>query len=187
MMPTMSPMLAAVHYARGCDVSAVLLDVIGRLRKDGAIIGGLLQQPESLGSAECSMLDLVDLRSGERARITQNRGKESRGCKLDEQGLISLSHCIDTAIRDRVDVVVISRFGRAEAAGHGLLASFTDVVCAGIPLLTAVREPYEDRWRDFHGGFAVDLPPSCEAVLDWLRPITRTQSMRWSSRDEVLA
>lgn len=180
-----SPMLAAVHYTRGYDVSAVLMDVIVRLREEGALIGGLLQQPESLGSAKCLMLDLVDLRSGDRARITQNRGKESRGCKLDEEGLISLSHCIDTAIGDRVDLVVISRFGRTEAAGHGLLACFSDVVCAGIPLLTAVREPYVDRWREFHGGVAVDLPPSCDAVLDWLRPITR--SMRWSSRDKILA
>ncbi|WP_089172991.1 DUF2478 domain-containing protein [Bosea sp. AS-1] len=62
------------------------------------------------------MLNLVDLRSGQRARITQTRGRESRGCKLDEQGLVALSHRIDASIADRVDLIVISRFGRAEAA-----------------------------------------------------------------------
>lgn len=85
------------------------------------------------GSAKCRMLDLLDLRTGERARITQDRGSESRGCKLDEQALLSMAHCIESAIRDAVDLVVISRFGRAEAAGHGLLASCADVVCAGTP------------------------------------------------------
>ncbi len=185
MMPMTIPMLAAVHYTRGFDVSAILTNAIAQLRSQGLVVGGVLQEAETVGSSECSVLNLVDLRSGRRARITQNRGKESRGCKLDAQGLVSLSHCIDSAVSDRVDLIVISRFGRAEAGGDGLLACFTDVVCAGIPLLTAVREPYVDRWREFHGGFAVDLPPSSEAVLEWLCSTARKQETGRLLRDEI--
>ena len=172
-----APMLAALHYEQGFDVSSVMLEAIANLRKPGMTVGGLLQEAEVVGSGQCAMLNLVDLRSGQRARITQSRGKESRGCKLDEQGLVALSHCIDVAVGDRVNLIVISRFGRAEAAGDGLLACFTDAVCAGIPLLTAVREPYVERWREFHGGLAVDLPPSADAVLGWFHSCVRPNSM----------
>jgi hypothetical protein len=180
-MSSLVPTLAAIHYEQGEDVSAVLAAALVRLRRSGAEIGGLLQQPETPGSAKCRMLDLVDLRTGKRARITQDRGSESRGCKLDKQGLLSMAHCIDSAISDGVDLVVISRFGRAEAAGHGLLASCADVVCAGIPLLTAVREPYVERWREFHGGLAAKLPCSAEAVVDWFDAIHRTPRYREQS------
>lgn len=164
-----APMLAALHYEQGFDVSTVLAEATDRLRQSGFLIGGLLQEAETKisGSGRCATLQIVDLRSGQRARITQNRGKEARGCKLDEQGLVSLSHCIDEAVEDRVDLMVISRFGRAEAAGGGLLASFSRVVCAGVPLLTAVRPPYLERWGDFHGGLATELPPSADAIIDW--------------------
>jgi hypothetical protein len=173
-----NPMLAAVHYTQGFDVSAIMLDAITCLRKQGLVVGGLVQEAELVGTAQCSILSVVDLRSGQRARITQTRGKESRGCKLDEQGLVALSHCIDAAINDRVDLVVISRFGRAEAGGDGLLASFTDAVCADIPLLTAVRELYADRWREFHGGFARELPSSSAAILQWAGSLRRMEDGR---------
>ncbi len=177
-MSALLPTLAAIHYKQGEDVSAVLAAAIARLRSDGAEIGGLLQEPETPGSKKCRVLDLVDIRTGERARITQDRGIESRGCKLDEQGLLSLSHCIEFAVADRLDLIVISRFGRAEAAGHGLLTSCADVVCAGIPLLTAVREPYVERWREFHGGLAAEIPCSAQAVVDWFDAFHRTPRHR---------
>lgn len=172
------PRLAALRYEKSFDVSTVLSQAIARLRKQGITVGGLLQEAESGGSEPCAILQVVDLRSGQKARITQNRGKEARGCKLDEQGLVALSHCLDQAIDDRVDLVVVSRFGRAEAAGGGLLASFTAAVCAGVPLLTAVREPYLERWAAFHGGLAVDLPPSVDAVLSWFYAHAQTSAMQ---------
>lgn len=181
------PMLAALQYSRGFDVSAIMMDAVACLRNQGVVVGGLLQEAEVVASEQCSILHLVDLRSGRRARITQNRGKESRGCKLDEQGLVSLSYCIDTAIDDGVDLIVISRFGRAEAGGDGLLSGFTDVVCAGIPLLTSVREPYVDRWREFHGGFALDLPTSTHAILDWFSLLKRDRQMGDCSAKAELA
>lgn len=165
--------VAALHYEQGEDVSTVIAAAVARLRGGGLQVGGVLQEPEATGSAKCRMLDLVDLRTGERARITQDRGRESRGCKLDEQGLLSMAHCIASAISDRVDLVVVSRFGRAEAAGHGLLACCAEVVCAGIPLLTAVREPYVERWRSFNGGLAAELPCSADAILNWFGSLSQ--------------
>ena len=64
-------------------------------------------------------------------------------------------------------MIVVNKFGRGESEGSGLLACLGDVVVAGIPLLTTVREPYLDAWEAFHGGYAVELPPRLDAILAW--------------------
>lgn len=164
-----APMLAALRFEPRQDVDAVLRDALGRLRRDGIVVGGLMQEAHAEIPGQCAILHLVDVRTGERAPITQNRGKQARGCKLDAQGLVAMSHSVDTAISDGVDLIVISRFGRAECEGGGLLPCFSNAVCAGIPVLTAVREPHIERWDAFHGGIGTELAPSPDAVLDWFR------------------
>jgi len=59
-------------------------------------------------------------------------------------------------------------FGRAESLGRGLLDWFVRTLEAGIPVLTAVREPYDEAWAGFHGGLAADLEPDAVAVCDWV-------------------
>ena len=77
------------------------------------------------------------------------------------------------AVADRVDLIVINRFGRAESLGRGLGACFMAAMEAGVPVLTAVRAPYDDAWRDFHGGLGEDLPADVSAVVNWSRGATR--------------
>jgi hypothetical protein len=88
---------------------------------------------------------------------------------LDERGLIAAAPAVDVAIAARVDLIIINRFGRAESRGAGLLPSLARAVAEGIPVLTAVREPYVDAWRQFHGGLATDLEPDIDAVVRWCR------------------
>lgn len=168
----MTPLLAALRFEPRDDVDAVMLEVLERLRSERIVVGGLLQVIERDNPGQCATLSVVDIRTGERARITQNRGKEARGCKLDAQGLVSMAHCIDAAIDDGVDLIMISRFGRAEAEGRGLLSCFSNAICAGIPVLTAVREPHVGRWDAFHGGIATGLALDAGAVLDWFRTVS---------------
>lgn len=75
-------------------------------------------------------------------RITQDRGRDSRGCKLDSRGLATISHCITDAIDTGVDLVIINKYGRAESEGNGLLSCIADAISAEVLVLTTVREPY---------------------------------------------
>jgi hypothetical protein len=93
------------------------------------------------------------------------------------------------AIADRVDLLVINRFGRAESLGRGLLGIFTAAIEAGVPLLTAVRHPYDQAWEQFHGGFAQALAASADAIVAWYyaaacrrSPCTRCTVARLSHR-----
>ena len=66
-----------------------------------------------------------------------------------------------------VDLLVVNRFGRAESHGGGLLTCVSAAVSAGIPVLTAVREPYLAPWRAYHGDLAASLGPELDAVMTW--------------------
>jgi hypothetical protein len=110
---------------------------------------------------------VVDVRTGKAASITQDRGRDAQGCKLDPSGLADISHCISDAIEAGVDLIVINKFGRAESEGGGLISGIADAVAASIPLLTTVRAPYLDAWRSFHGGLATELAPLRRAIIAW--------------------
>ena len=162
-----APVLAAVHYERNLDIDEILCTVVKSLQANNVNVGGVLQEVEFRSGGYCAHLNIVDIRTGKTERITQNRGRESRGCKLDPRGLAAISHCITDAINAEVELVIINRFGRAESEGHGLLSCIADAISAGAPVLTAVREPYIDAWNLYHGGLASELSPNIDAILQW--------------------
>jgi len=112
-------------------------------------------------------VQVIDLRTTTAFDIWEERGTCASGCRLDERGLAAASHAIDRAIADRVDLVIMNRFGRAESLGGGLLASFSSAVSEGVPALTAVRAPYDVGWEKFHGGLGLELPADVEAIVAW--------------------
>ncbi len=161
------PKLAALHYERDFDINAILRTVVDRLQESGLSVGGVLQEAEFRGDGCCAHLNIVDIRTGSTERITQDRGRQSRGCKLDPRGLAAISHCITDAIDAGVDLVIVNKYGRAESEGRGLLSCVEDAISAGLPVLTSVREPYTAAWNMYHGGLAGELPPKVDAILRW--------------------
>jgi hypothetical protein len=141
--------------------------VVSDLKKQGIEVGGVLQEIEAGKEPNCARLNVVDIRTGATASITQDRGKDAQGCKLDPRGLADISHCITDAIEAGVALIVVNKFGRAESEGGGLLSCIADSVSVGIPILTSVREPYIDAWRSFHGGLAIELLPNKKTIVDW--------------------
>jgi nucleoside-triphosphatase THEP1 len=162
-----TPVLAAIRYEQDLDINGMLRKVVTMLREMGIKVGGVLQEAVISPNTRDACLNIVDIRTGRSECITQNRGSGSRGCKLDPRGLAEISHCITSALSERVDLVVINKFGAAEAEGGGLLSSITEAISAGVPVLTAVREPYVNAWNSFHGGLASDLSPSVDTILQW--------------------
>jgi hypothetical protein len=61
----------------------------------------------------------------------------------------------------------MNRFGRAESLGGGLLGPLASAVAAELPVLTAVRAPYDLAWAKFHGGLAKELPADVASVTAW--------------------
>ena len=133
--------LAAIVYERGFDLDAFLADVCGRLSAKGFRLGGLVQVASGIRGSRAASITAVDLRSGRRFNIWEGPGARASDCRLDEHRLVDAVPMILAAIDERVDIVVVNRFGRAESQGGGLLTCISSAVSAGIPVLTAVREP----------------------------------------------
>jgi nucleoside-triphosphatase THEP1 len=170
--------VAAIHYERDFDINSILRTVVKRLQGSGVKVGGVLQESELRPNGVCVQLNIVDIRTGKIERITQDRGRDSRGCKLDPRGLAAISHCITDAIDAAVDLVIINKFGRAESEGDGLLSCIADAISAGVPILTTVREPYVAAWNAYHGGLAIELPPTIDAVVQWCDATCRHPNVR---------
>jgi hypothetical protein len=170
--------LAAIRYERGFDVDDLLLAAARTLRAKRLRIGGLVQLSAGERGHCAASVHVVDLRSGEAFDIWETRGTHARGCRLDERGLLDAEPAIMAAIADRVDLLVINRFGRAESLGRGLIGCFTAALEAAVPVLTVVRAPYDADWRAFHGGLGQDLPADEARVVGWaVRAIRRTATI----------
>jgi hypothetical protein len=165
--------LAAIGYERAFDVDDLLLAASRTLRSSKLRVGGVIQRSGGERGHCAASVHVVDLRSGEAFDIWEAQGACARGCRLDERGLLDAEPVIMAAIADRVDLLVINRFGRAESLGRGLIGYFTAALEAAVPVLTAVRAPYHADWRAFHGGLAQDLPADEAPVVDWAKRTIR--------------
>ncbi len=170
--------LAAIRYEDGFDVNGVLWRIARRLRQRGVALAGAVQQNVATSRECCEQMNLIDLRTERVVEISQDLGPHARGCRLDQRGLAEASEIIARAIATGADLVIINKFGKAESEGEGLLSCFADAVAADIPVLTSVRPPYLEAWQAFHGGLAIELPPSADAILDWCEAVTGVGEMK---------
>ncbi len=85
---------------------------------------------------------------------------------------------LTAAIGDRPDLVVINRFGRAEAEGRGLVKPIAQALKADIPVLIAVPERRFFDWIRFSDGMNVRLPCRREALDRWWPSVAGTSVRR---------
>ena len=162
--------IAAVVFEGGFAIDEFLGEIAKHLRAEGVRLGGAVQENlREADGAPCSAMVLTELKSQRRFLISQKLGAQAQGCRLDAGGLAEAGVALDASIHGDLDLMLMNRFGVAEAEGRGLRPIFARAIEAGIPLLTAVRPPYTEEWAEFHGGLAVDLPPQVEPVLAWCR------------------
>lgn len=159
--------LAAVAYQTGFQIDEFLIHTANLLRADHIRLGGILQENTRNAAGSCSAMTLIDLTSQNRFGISQDLGSQAQGCRLDPHGLTEIGALLDRSLDRTIELLVLNKFGKAEAEGGGLRSVFAHVIETGIPLLTAVRPPYIKAWSEFHGGLAVDLPTDLGRVFEW--------------------
>jgi hypothetical protein len=175
--------LAAVVYQAGFQIDDFLTRATHQLREDHVKLGGAIQENTRCAADTCPVMTLIDLMSQSRFRISQDLGSQAQGCRLDARGLMEIGALLDRALDGDVELLVLNRFGKAEAEGGGLRSAFARAIESGIPVVTAVNTNYIAAWSEFHGGLAISLPPELDAVLAWCRKAV--QELRTARRTEL--
>lgn len=164
--------LAHVSIEGRGQTDLFLMAVAAHLAAQGLRLAGTVQsnllRP---GRAKCDM-DLRVLPDGPVVRISEDRGREARGCILDsgalEQTVLEVERRLAGA-----DLLIINKFGKREAEGKGLVPVIAAALDLDIPVLVGVNGLNLPLFLDFCGGQATALPADLDQVLGWCR-IVRT-------------
>ena len=129
-------------------------------------IGGVLQ--EAIFNSEGGIIGLnaVDVLTNRRIPITRPV-KNDEECGLDISALAQTTDIIRNAIDDRLDLVVVEKFGELEQKGKGLIDEILQTIVEGIPLLISVPEAALPVWQDRSGELGSVLPFTEEAFQQW--------------------
>jgi molybdate transport system ATP-binding protein len=164
--------LAAILYRPEDDVDTLLAEFASARLRDGERVGGVVQRNLKDDAGRSSGMLVIDLLTGREISICQPLGRGSTACKLDPAGLAEASLAISRAIAEDAALIIVNKFSKQEAAGHGLRSELAEAIIAGGPVLTAVPEKCLDAWRDFTGDLGTTLLCSPHAVAAWWREVS---------------
>jgi hypothetical protein len=144
-----------------------LLSFAERRRHEGFRVTGVVQVPSESGADKNEAVVLLDLSSGRTFRVFQVLGQEAAGCTVDPSGIAEACGAVMEAISAGADIVILSKFGKLEESGSGLLHAFGAAAEAGIPCLTGVAPAYAASFVGFAADFARWLDASEAALEAW--------------------
>ena len=174
--------LTALSFARDDTlIDTLLAEAADALKARGLRVSGVIQrrgnggQNGGDGECHCAATDLVVLGSGAVFHISQPLGDGARGCRLDPGALAQCCRHLEEEVAQGCDVLVLNRFGKAEAEGHG----FRDVIAMAlerdIPVLAGVRNEYVEAWSGFGQELATVENVGREALAAWLADLPAPQ------------
>lgn len=158
--------LAYVYSEEPGAVNRTLAVFADRLMAEGRQLAGTTQvDTPRAGSRHCDM-DVQILPRGETIRISEFRGENARGCRLDPEALeLAVRQTLDQL--DRADLLVINKFGKHEAEGRGFREAIGEAIARGIPVIVGTNALNLDAFITFTDGAAVALPADLDSLLAW--------------------
>ena len=165
--------LAAILYRPEDDVDALLADIADALLREGERIGGIVQRNLKDAFGRPNGMHVIDLSTGRQISICQPLGTGATGCKLDPAGLAEASLAVSRAVTEGAELIIVNKFSKQEAAGHGLRSELAEAIIAGGPVLTAVPEKCFDAWKEFTGDRGTTLLCARHVVEQWWREVSR--------------
>ena len=166
----------------------VLANFARDLAQRGWRVGGIVIEtvwkgpPFALGSVKTG-LDLLDVVTGDRLPLARptTEGLPIDRWVLDTNVLDAARTRIRAAVRARVDLMIIDKFGPLESRGEGFAPVIADTIRAGVPLMTAVRGEFLESWDAFARPIAIDpavpLRPDSDDLWRWWGPERITEEL----------
>ena len=151
------------------ETDRLILGVARRLMASGLRICGTVQVNSERGDGRRCDMDVVVLPDGPVIRISQSRGREARGCRLDPRALEDAVGLVMTRFGQGADGLIVNKFGRHEAEGRGFRDLIGEALAQGVPVLVGLNALNRDAFMDFADGLAEALPASEAALVEWFR------------------
>lgn len=158
------------HIARivGTDsatVQRLFAEAVRRWRATGIRVAGVIEETHGLAGRTCNAGVLRDVLTGERHSIFLAILPPGKICHIDASGAEQAGRSVLAGIADS-DVVVLSKFGKLEAEGRGLIGAFEAAAAVGKPILTTVADKHLEAWKAF-APEAKTIAPSVAAIESW--------------------
>lgn len=161
--------LGVVVYDDGLFADALIARCAAALAACGYQLGGIVQSNAPRpGRRRCDMY-VKDLLSGDEIKISLDRGNEASGCRLDPDAFARIDAWVALAVLERVDLLIINKFGKEEAHGRGLRSIIADALIAEIPLVIGVSTRNLHDFLTFVGDSPACLRPDVESIRAWCR------------------
>lgn len=186
--------IATVHGASGAAVQDAFRRLVDRRaavdRWSGLRIVGVVAESHGLADRFCSAGYLRRVGTGERFAIFEDHGPGSTVCHLEGRGASAAAAAVERDIAAGCDLVLLSKFGKLEAAGAGLSSAFRMAIGRRIPLITSLSATAMTAWQQLTAGQFTTLPADAAAIDAWIgalcRPLPRPARAGAASLPETL-
>jgi hypothetical protein len=165
-MNAQDPLIAVVGGADSAAVQSLFREAAARWQARGLDVVGLIEETHGLPGRVCNAGVLRDIVTGEPFPIFLETPSAGTSCHIDAQGAMRANLWLVEQVQAS-DVVLLSKFGKLEAGGGGLIGAFEAAKSAGKHLLTTVSDKHKDAWDAFAPGATV-LPATVAAIEAWL-------------------
>lgn len=161
--------IAVVQGAPSAAIQEMFRALVDRWQP-AARIAGVVAEDHGLPDRKCRAGYLRSIVSGTRYPIFEDLGPGSQACHLEGEGAFAAAVAVEKDIVAGCDLVLLSKFGKLEAAGDGLAKAFTAALATDAPVLTSVSRAFEMEWRAFARHFDA-LPAEAERIETWWRTV----------------
>lgn len=152
------PLLTALIYDDGPAFARLSRHLAELLKVAGLQTAGFVQHDEERpGRSRCDMV-LENLQTGARIQISEDRGAEARGCRLDPDALVAAVEDARASLSPDVEVLVLSKFGKSEAEGSGYRPLIAQGLELGLPIIVGVPRRNIENWRVFAEDLGREIP-----------------------------
>lgn len=149
------------------ETDLLIAEVARRLIAGGLTPAGTLQINTPRPGRQKSDMDLWLLPEGPQIRISLDRGEAAAGCRLDTSALEEAA--VITAQRlPAADLLLVNKFGKQEADGHGLADSVAEALAQGKPVLCGMADHFLEGFLTYAAGHAEELPRDADLVVAWV-------------------
>jgi nucleoside-triphosphatase THEP1 len=161
--------IAAIVYnpGDGPQMDLLMERVARQLKTRGLRLAGVVQVNSDDGNRKRCDMELEDVATGTRVRISENRGSGSRGCRLDSFALEKLAGIVNASLDAQIDVVLINKFGKREADGGGFRQVIGAALSSQARVLVGVSAANLRAWDDFAFGLYHQLPMDDARIVSW--------------------